>query len=70
MSQFVDHSERIAEIQELLRAGVTSVSVDGTTVHYDLEALRRELRSLMAEDDLHRHRRPRIGRLNLSSAWQ
>lgn len=53
-----DHSERIAEIQEILRAGASSVTTDGTTVSYDFDELRRELRQLMAEDDAHKKRRP------------
>lgn len=53
-----DHSARIAEIQAILRLGVTAVTTDGTTVNYDLEALRRELRDLMADDDTYRSQRP------------
>lgn len=53
-----DHSARIAEIQEALRSGVSSVATDGTSTTFDLDALRRELRELMADDDLHKARRP------------
>lgn len=53
-----DHSERIAEIQEILRTGASSVSTDGTSVHYDFDQLRQELRELMAEDLVHKGRRP------------
>lgn len=61
-----DHSERIAEIQDLLRTGATSVETDGTTVQLDPESLRRELRQLMAEDDTNRGRRPVVSSINLS----
>lgn len=64
-----DHSERIAQIQQILRAGATSVSVDGVTVTYDFESLRRELRQLMQEDDVHKGRRPVISHLDLSRAF-
>lgn len=64
-----DHSTRIAEIQEILRAGAKSVSVDGTSVTYDFGQLRNELRQLMSEDDVHRGRRPIAARLDLSRAF-
>jgi hypothetical protein len=60
-----DHSSRISEIQELLRSGATRVETDGTTVELDHETLRRELRQLMAEDDVHRGRRPVASSINL-----
>lgn len=63
-----DHSVRIAEIQETLRSGVSSVSTDGTTTTFDLASLRKELRQLMAEDDVHRGRRPAVSSINLSNS--
>lgn len=53
-----NHRERIAEIREILRTGASSVSSDGTSVSYDFESLRKELRDLMAEDDTQRGKRP------------
>lgn len=53
-----DNSERIAEIQEILRSGATSVTNDGHSVTRDLEFLRTELRQLQLEDDTQRRRRP------------
>lgn len=53
-----DHTARIAEIREILQRGVTTVSFDGVTVTYDFDALRRELRELMAEDEAQAGRRP------------
>lgn len=64
-----DHSERIAQIQEILRSGVQSVSTDGNTVSFDLDSLRAELRQLMAEDDTHRGRRPTVVGFDLSRAF-
>ena len=60
-----DHSTRIAEIQEILRAGARTVSIDGTTVTYDFDALRRELRLLMADDTNQQGRRPVFGTIYL-----
>lgn len=60
-----DHSARIAEIREILRAGVTQVTTDGTTITYDFAALRKELRELMAEDDTQQGRRPVLGQIYL-----
>ena len=60
-----DHSARIEEIQEILRTGVKSVTTDGTKTDYDLAALRRELRHLMAQDDVHRARRPIVSSIKL-----
>lgn len=53
-----NHRERIAEIREILRTGASSVTSDGTSVSYDFESLRKELRDLMAEDDNQRGKRP------------
>ncbi len=63
-----DHSERIAEIREVLRSGVQSTVTDGTTVTFDLASLRRELRELMAEDDTLHGRRPRVSSINLGNS--
>jgi hypothetical protein len=60
-----DHSARIAEIQEILRAGASSVTTDGTTVTFDLASLRTELRQLMAEDANQRGRRPVVSSIYL-----
>jgi len=63
-----DHSAQIAEIRETLRAGVTSVSTDGTTTSFDLDALRRELRELMADDDTLSTQRLRVRSINLGNS--
>jgi hypothetical protein len=60
-----DNTKRIADIREILRAGATSVTSDGTTVSFDFNQLRRELRELMAEDDRLRGRRPFAASINL-----
>jgi hypothetical protein len=53
-----DNAKRIAEIRETLRSGATSVTTDGTTVTFDFNQLRKELRQLEAEDDARKGRRP------------
>lgn len=55
-----DHSVRIAQIETILRNGVRSVTNDGTTIHYDFNALRKELRELRAADDANKGRRPQF----------
>lgn len=62
-----NNSARIAEIREVLRTGVSRHTVDGFLVEYDLDALRRELRDLEADDYTARHRRPRISSINLDA---
>lgn len=61
-----DNTARIAEIRAVLRSGVTASTVDGGSLTIDPESLRRELRNLVAEDDVQRTRRPRISTVNLS----
>jgi hypothetical protein len=55
-----DNSAAIAQIEEILRAGARQVTVDGTTVVYDFESLRKELRHLKATDDALAGGRPSI----------
>lgn len=61
----MDNRARIADIQSILREGARQVVVDGTTVIYDFDSLRRELRELMREDELQRRRRPTASTINL-----
>lgn len=60
-----DNSAKIAELQAILQAGANSVSVDGTTVAYDLAEVRRQLRELMANDRTQSGRRPVASNINL-----
>ena len=53
-----DNRARIAEIKEILRSGAQSVVTDGTSVAFNLDSLRKELRELLAEDDRFQDRRP------------
>jgi hypothetical protein len=60
-----DNSKRIAQIEELLRTGVTQVTVDGTTTIVDPDSLRAELRKLQNSDDSTRGKRPVVSRIRL-----
>jgi len=53
-----DNRRRIAEIRKILEAGATSVTTDNTTVTFDFDQLRKELRRLLDEDPAYRGRRP------------
>jgi len=69
LDSMADHSQRIAEIQAILRAGAKTVTVDGVTVAYDFASLRKELRQLMAEDPAYAHLRPRLSSMNIERAF-
>jgi hypothetical protein len=64
-----DHSERIEAIQSILRAGAKTVTIDGVTVQYDFNSLRKELRQLMAEDPAYAGRRPRVSSMDIGNAF-
>lgn len=61
----MDNTERINEIREILRTGASSVVTDGTTVAFDLDSLRTELRELELTDDKKKGRRPVASSINL-----
>lgn len=46
-----NNTTEIAEIEAILNAGVSSGTVDGQSVSYDLPALRKRLRELKDSDD-------------------
>ncbi len=64
-----DNSLKIAKIKAILEAGATSVSVDGTSVTYDFEQLRTQLRQLQLADDAQKGQRPVVFSLDLSRAF-
>jgi hypothetical protein len=61
-----DNSVAIAQIENILNIGATSVTVDGTTVNYNFEELRRRLKELRNTDPA--YRRSRIGQIDLSNS--
>ena len=60
-------SSEIAAIEATLNEGARSVSTDGLSVQYDLNALRRRLEELRRQQDA--TRRPRVAGIDLSNAW-
>lgn len=63
-----DHSAEIAEIESILRAGVKQTTVDGTTVVYDFDTLRKELRRLKRMNDATKGKRPLVATIRLDGA--
>lgn len=63
-----DHSAEIARIESILRRGVTTVTVDGTTMTYDFAELRRQLDRLRQLDDATRGKRPFAATIRLDGA--
>lgn len=60
-----DNSARINQIREILAEGASTVVRDGSTVTWDLDQLRTELRELEATDDTLAGRRPEISSINM-----
>ena len=61
-----DNSLKIAELQAILRAGARRVVIDGTTVEYDFDTIRNELRKLQADDDNNSCKRPVVSTMDLT----
>lgn len=49
-----DYSSEIAQLEAILNAGTSSVSVDGMSARYDLAEVRKRLAELKALDDMQR----------------
>lgn len=64
MSTSLQRQARIAQIEKILAAGVSSATVDGESVTYDLDSLRTELRKLQAIENP--SKRPTAFSLNFS----
>ena len=54
-----DNSAEIAKLKAILDGAASAVSNDGTSVTFDLEAARRRLQELQAQDTAQQTRRPR-----------
>jgi len=61
-----DRSAEIARLEAILNAGARSVTTDGQKVDYDLDAIRRRLAELRAEDDNTLPKRPRAASIRLT----
>ena len=63
-----DNTTRIADIDEIIRAGIKTVVNDGTTITHDFDVLAKERRRLIETDNtLGPQRRPRSFSCDLSS---
>lgn len=65
----MDNTARINEIRDILRAGAAAVTTDGTSVTFDFDALRRELRELEAQDDRQKGKRPVASSISFSNGF-
>ena len=67
-----DFSKQITDLEDLLNSATRSVSVDGTSTQFDLEAARKRLAYLKTQDDdsiAAGKARPRVSSLKLGGAW-
>lgn len=62
-------AEAIAALESLLNAGTQSVSVDGTSVNFDMAEVRRRLRELYAMQDQAAVKRPVVATVRLDRAF-
>ena len=62
----IDNTVVIAELEDVLRASVTSMSADGVSATVDLESLAKKQRDLISQDTVLRANRPRVMRIDLS----
>jgi hypothetical protein len=60
-----DNAKRIRDIDAILEAGMSTVTVDGRTVTYDLDSLRKERRRLSDADENLRSKRPVASSISL-----
>ena len=62
-----DNSAEIAQLEAILNAGARTVTIDGQTVTYDFDAIRKRLAELRASDYRNIPRRPRASSIRLGS---
>ncbi|MBS0207224.1 MAG: hypothetical protein JSS49_30475 [Planctomycetes bacterium] len=60
-----DNTAEIERLRAILREGVTTVSVGGTTTTVDLNVIRQQLRDLERTDDIEGSRKPRISSIDV-----
>lgn len=60
-----DNTAEITRLRQILRSGVTTMVVDGTTTTIDLNVIRQQLRELERTDDVEGTRKPRVSSLGL-----
>lgn len=62
-----DHTVEIAELEELLKHGVTSSNVDGNSESIDLDQVRSRLNELKRANDATRRKRPVVSTMNFNN---
>ncbi len=62
-----NNTAKIAALENILQSGVTSYTIDGRTVTYDHDEIRRQLRDLRQNDDSQSGRRPVVSRIRLGN---
>ncbi len=60
-------ADEIAALEAIQNAGAGRVTTDGLTVSFDLDEIRRRLAALRDKAD--QAKRPRVARINLSTAF-
>lgn len=60
-----DNAAKIADLEAKLQRGMTAFATDGQSGSYDLEAIRKELQRLRADDNTARRRKPVITKIKL-----
>lgn len=60
-----DNTAAIADLDDVIRAGAETVEVDGQKVAFNLDALKKERRDLIANDNDRKGDRPRVARIYL-----
>ena len=64
MGRMANNTAQIAELEAVLREGITTTTVAGTTTTVDLDVVRKQLAELRRTDDTQVSRKPRIATLD------
>jgi chromosome segregation and condensation protein ScpB len=60
------NSEKLARLEALLAAGTTSTRAGDLSATFDLDAIRKQIRDLRAQDPVARRRRPVCSQIKLN----
>lgn len=64
-----DNTDKIEDLEEIQDAGASATSVDGVSVSFDADAIRRRKLELQRGDPLRKAKRPRMSTLDLRNAF-
>ena len=62
-----DNSQKIAQLQEILDSGASSVTVDGITTSFDHDSIRQRISDLIAEDEALASKKPIVSTILLNN---